>query len=394
MNEDNIMDEKWDKKGRIMAAAEEIMSLKGLSESTISEISRTAGVADSIIYQYFRGKEDLLFSIPAERMKEVLTLLEEALQGILGAESRLGKMMWFHLQYNDNHPGYSRILLFECRSSKDFYQTPAYQMVRKYAGVLLGIVEQGIQDRVFRSDINSRLVRDIVLGTLNCETISCFAIGEIMESTSDFDDIVNLVLAMVTKKKEEVLSKPDRILLAAESLFAEKGFSKATIGEIAKLAKISEGSVYEYYENKEELLLSIPRKRFHQFLSDLPETFHIKNPLRKLRKFIKYHFLLFLENRAFLKVFLVQIEPSKRFYESKSYESYRDYFRVIEEIIEEGKNKGTFRPDINPRVFRNMFMGAFSHITLRWLLFDQENEIDKIDEINQLTDLLCSAVIR
>ena len=107
-----------------------------------------------------------------------------------------------------------------------------------------------------------------MLGTLNCETISCFAIGEIMESTSDFDDIVNLVLAMVTKKKEEVLSKPDRILLAAESLFAEKGFSKATIGEIAKLAKISEGSVYEYYENKEELLLSIPRKRFHQFLSD------------------------------------------------------------------------------------------------------------------------------
>ena len=67
------MDEKWDKKGRIMAAAEEIMSLKGLTESTISEISRTAGVADSIIYQHFRGKEDLLFSIPAERMKEVLT---------------------------------------------------------------------------------------------------------------------------------------------------------------------------------------------------------------------------------------------------------------------------------------------------------------------------------
>jgi TetR/AcrR family fatty acid metabolism transcriptional regulator len=111
---------KEDKKAKILAAAEMIMSQKGGSEATISEIAAEAGVGDSVIYQYYRSKEALLFSIPRERMKEVLRLLEEQLEGIRDAESRLAKMIWFHLKHNDLHPGYSRILLLECRTSKDF----------------------------------------------------------------------------------------------------------------------------------------------------------------------------------------------------------------------------------------------------------------------------------
>jgi TetR/AcrR family fatty acid metabolism transcriptional regulator len=95
-----------EKKARILAAAEEIMSQKGLADSTISEIAQKAGVADSVIYQYFKGKEELLFSIPAERMKEVLDLLDEQLQGIRDPESRLRKMIWFHRRYNETPPGY------------------------------------------------------------------------------------------------------------------------------------------------------------------------------------------------------------------------------------------------------------------------------------------------
>lgn len=46
-------------KERIIAAAEELISQKGLSETTISGIARKAGFADSLVYQYFKGIEDL-----------------------------------------------------------------------------------------------------------------------------------------------------------------------------------------------------------------------------------------------------------------------------------------------------------------------------------------------
>jgi TetR/AcrR family fatty acid metabolism transcriptional regulator len=39
-----------------------------------------------------------------------------------------------------------------------------------------------------------------------------------------------------------------------------------------------------------------------------------------------------------------------------------------------------------------MFLGAFSHMALRWLIIDKENKYDKLNEIEQLTDLLSSAV--
>ncbi|NMD05998.1 MAG: helix-turn-helix transcriptional regulator, partial [Deltaproteobacteria bacterium] len=52
------------KRQRIIAAAETVVSEKGLSEATISEIALAAGLSDSIIYKYFKGKEDIVFSIP------------------------------------------------------------------------------------------------------------------------------------------------------------------------------------------------------------------------------------------------------------------------------------------------------------------------------------------
>ena len=126
---------------------------------------------------------------------------------------------------------------------------------------------------------------------------------------------------------------------AAEKVFAEKGFTKAKISEIAKIAGISEASVYEYFENKEDVFLSIPRHRFQENLYELSETFHIKNPIRKLKRFTKYYFFLMLTEEDFLKVFLFQLQLNPRFYRSKAFESFQRYFRVVEEIIEEGKKK-------------------------------------------------------
>src|SRR5208282_3796326 len=102
-------------KQQILSAAEEVIYRKGMQESTISEIARRAGVTESVIYHHFKNKEDLLFSFIGIHMEEVLAKLEEQLEGIPEPTSRLSKMIWFHLRYNETHREYSRILLFECR---------------------------------------------------------------------------------------------------------------------------------------------------------------------------------------------------------------------------------------------------------------------------------------
>ena len=381
-----------DKKERILAAAEEIISQKGIGDTTISEIARKAGVADSLIYQFFKGKQDLLFSIPAEREKEYLSLLDEHLQGIGDAESRLSKIIWFYLRYFDTHPGYARIFFFECLSSQDFYKSHGYVVVRRFAQILLESLKQGVAEGRLNPHMDSHLMRDVILGTLGCEMLTSLGVGEIEEGVSDYEDIMNLVRAMVLPREESQKSKPDMVLNAAEKVFAEKGFAKAKVSEIAKLAGVAEGTVYEYFRSKEDLLLSIPERHFERYLGDLPEVFDIRSPLRKLRRFIRYFFSLFSTERDFLKVFLIQLQLSKRFYGTKEFDSFMNYFRTIEHIIEEGKAKGSFRKDVSPRVFRNMFIGTFNNLALRWFILGGDRHFDQMQKIDQVTDLLCSAV--
>ncbi len=381
-----------EKRGKILNAAEDIFSKKGLSESTISEIAGKAGVADSVIYQYFKGKEDLLFSIPSQKKEEFLSSLHEHLQGIRDPGSRLSKLIWYYLKSNDTEPGYTRILMLECLSLKDFYRSPAHEIIRQYAKLLFDILKQGIDEKIFNPDLDISLVRDILLGMLGCETTTCLAVGEIDDTVPDLEDMMSLIQAMVRRREEPQPSKPDRILMAAERVFAEKGMIRAKISEIAKLAQVAEGTVYEYFTNKEDLLLSIPVKRFTQYLSEQPELFEIKSPLKKLRRFIEYFFSLFSREPDFLKVFLLQIQLHKRFYNSKSFESFWSYFKIIDDIVNEGKADGSIRLDVNPRVYRNMLIGTFNNLALRWFILNRDRHADKMRKIDQVIDLLISAL--
>jgi TetR/AcrR family fatty acid metabolism transcriptional regulator len=378
---------------KILDAAEEIMSERGLKDSSIAEIAKKAGVTDPLIYNYFKGKEDLLFSIPGRRMKEVLNHLSEQLQGIPDPISRLSKMIWYHLSFNDTYQGYARLLLLECRSNRNFYHHEAYALIRQYAGILLGILEDGVTRQVFRSDVDMRLVRDIIFGVLDWEGLSCLAAQEIKDTVQDLEDILSLILPMITFKQPHIeLDKSFRILQAAECVFAEKGYAQATISEIAKLANVSEGTIYEYFKNKEDLLFSIPEQKFLKHIQELDEIFELKTPLRKLRRFIRYHFYLYMTEPNFSKVFILHIQLSQKFYRSPVYQIFQQYTKIITDVLEEGKQDGSIRISVNARVFRNLFLGTFSHMALRWLIVGGGAETDKMREIDDVVSLLSRAV--
>lgn len=381
-----------DKRTAILTAAEEIISKRGLAKTTISEIASKAAVADSFIYQFFKGKQDLAFTIPLRRGNEFLSALNEHLLGIGDPESRLSKAVWFYLRYIDSHPGYGRILFFECLSSTDFYQSPGYEVVRKFADILLEILSDGVREGRFDPSMDTRLVRDVVMGTLGCSVIMSVAVGETEDGVGDHESIMTLLRAMILPGEEPESSKADTILAAAERVISEKGFSNAKVSEIAGLAQVAEGTVYEYFRNKEGLLLAISERHFETYLGDISQIFEIRTPINKLRRFIRYFFWLFSREREFLKVFLLQLQLSQRWYRTKEFGTFLNYFQTIENIIEEGKAEGTFREDINPRVFRNMFIGTFNNLALRWFILHADSKVDKMQKIDQFTDLLCTAV--
>lgn len=61
------------------------------------------------------------------------------------------------------------------------------------------------------------------------------------------------------RKKERTR---ESILAAAESIFLQKGYAAATVSEIAERAEIAEGTIYNYFDSKGEILLSLFRRAF------------------------------------------------------------------------------------------------------------------------------------
>ena len=77
---------------------------------------------------------------------------------------------------------------------------------------------------------------------------------------------------------------PDKyfaILEAAKKLFAEKGFDSATMREVAMQAGVAERTIYEYFKNKEDLLLSITKEYFKLYKAKLDGPVKSQEPAKR-----------------------------------------------------------------------------------------------------------------
>ena len=162
----NRISKKAIRRESIIQAAIEVFSKKGFQAATISEIAQRAGVAEGSIYQYFKNKEDLFFSIPIEETKAFRTQLELHLEGIFGAFNKIRKFVWYLLYFFKMNPEYGRMLMLEMRVSKSFVKTDTYDFLKKSVSHVLEIIIEGQEEGVIRKDTDVYILRHLVLGTL------------------------------------------------------------------------------------------------------------------------------------------------------------------------------------------------------------------------------------
>jgi len=182
-----------DKLPAIIDAALEVFAEKGFHNATIAEIARKAHVSEATVYEYCGSKEDLLFSIPEEITRSSVERVESILPFIKGAENRLRAVVYGYYQVYRDNPQYSSLVLLDLKHNRKFMQTEGYHMVRKAAGILLGVIKEGIESGEFRSDIGPQLVRSMVLGTIE----HVFFRWHLMERQEELPDLVDSVMDII-----------------------------------------------------------------------------------------------------------------------------------------------------------------------------------------------------
>ena len=131
----------------------------------------------------------------------------------------------------------------------------------------------------------------------------------------------------MSKKKQ---NKRNRIIEAAIVRIAEKGYHSARMSDIAKEAGVADGTIYNYFQNKEHLLLSIFEDKMTELIEVVREKVDAQgDPLAKFEAFVSMHFVHLQANPELAQVFQVELRQSHRFFHGYRLEKLFEYLAIF-----------------------------------------------------------------
>jgi len=160
----------------------------------------------------------------------------------------------------------------------------------------------------------------------------------------------------------------DRLLQAAKSLFARKGYENASTAAIARLAGTSESQMMKYFGSKEGLLEAIFNQAWQQIAWNVRQAVQeLASPREKLNALIE-RTLTAIEKDPNLKL-LTLLEGRRMGKDGQMvllHQGYLEFVRLAENALREMRNAGELRSDLHVEGLRSALMGA-----LEGLLRDQ-----------------------
>jgi len=153
--------------------------------------------------------------------------------------------------------------------------------------------------------------------------------------------------------------KRNLIVDAAIRVFADSGFHRARVSDIASEAGIAYGLVYHYFKNKEEILNTIFEERWTGFLETVDTI--ADSPAATEEKLVSITAMILGAYRVrpeWVKVFVLEIQRSSRFSEPGQIRAVGRLFRAVARILRDGQAKGEVRGDLDPDVACYIVIGG------------------------------------
>ena len=187
--------------------------------------------------------------------------------------------------------------------------------------------------------------------------------------------------------------KRDRLLKAAIKVFARDGFFKARVEEIARLAGVATGTTYLYFENKDDILISIFEEEIDPIIEDCRRQVAEKvSTAEKIEAFVWHHLKMVRDNEDMAQLLEVELRQSSKFMHNYQGTKFKEYLAIVEDIIKEGQEKGEVKKSINPILFKQILFGAVDQIALTWTL-SKSRKIPLEESARQISEVVLHGVL-
>jgi AcrR family transcriptional regulator len=181
----------------------------------------------------------------------------------------------------------------------------------------------------------------------------------------------------------EYSDKQVQIMEAAESLFAEKGFSGTSVRDIAEAAQVNLAMISYYFGSKEKLMEAMFRHRGAHFKIQLESILLNKHlsPIQKVDKLIDDYIDRIFKKQCFHKIMVrEQMANNTGFIAEQIFQLKQTNQSLIRQLIQEGQKKGDFKKNIDVSFLMMTLVGTTSQ------LVTTQHYYRKLSEMEGLSD--------
>jgi TetR/AcrR family fatty acid metabolism transcriptional regulator len=176
--------------------------------------------------------------------------------------------------------------------------------------------------------------------------------------------------------------KRREILRAAVPVFARSGFFNSKVSDVAKRAGVADGTIYLYFRNKDDLLISLFDQIMSEFVTRAVETLAMSDDVvEKLRRLAALHLNSLGRNRELAIVFQIELRHSSKFMSRFSRTRLADYFGLIRNVVREGQRSGRFRRELNEKIVTKCFFGALDEMVTNWILSPRSYNLGALSDL-------------
>lgn len=165
------------------------------------------------------------------------------------------------------------------------------------------------------------------------------------------------------------------IIEAAEIVFSKKGYNRATVKDISNEAGVSVGTIYIYFTDKKSIYDYLLSQYSHYIRYEIAKR---TESLTDRRAIEREGILVFLEIVREKKHIYNIIWESLYIDKQKFIDYYMNFAESYMESMQNAVDKGDIRADVDIECLSWMLMGVSNFLGLRYVMFDDQADLDKV----------------
>ncbi len=159
-----------------------------------------------------------------------------------------------------------------------------------------------------------------------------------------------------------------RILQAAQRLFAARGYEGTTTRDLASAAGVAEGTLFRHFDNKKAILIEVATQGWVEILTDLLTELSEMGSYKAVAQVMRRRMLRMRENADMMRVCFMEAQFHPELRDRIQSEVIVKMTDVAEAFFETAMERGIYRP-MNPKIVAQVFLGmfavaGFSHVTI------------------------------